>query len=114
MKKEIRTKFKKLGVLIVYLFGSKVIGMITPLNDTYTCPAENSLKRKSLHASRQSIDYESPKKTCAAYGLREQCTRNKSGRTVKRHLRQAELEIMREATMTAASRQDIKTRQHLI
>ena len=33
MKKEIRTKFKKLGVLIVYLFGSKATGMTTPLSD---------------------------------------------------------------------------------
>ena len=49
-----------------------------------------------------------------ACGLREQCTKNKSGRTVKRHLRQAELEIMREASNSTASRQDIRTRQHLM
>lgn len=33
MKKEIRTKLKELGVLIVYLFGSKATGMTTPLSD---------------------------------------------------------------------------------
>ena len=83
-------------------------------SDTYTCPAGNILKRKSLHANRQGIDYGASKKACLACKLREQCTKNKSGRTVKRHLRQAELEVMRNASNSAASRQDIRTRQHLM
>ncbi len=83
-------------------------------SDTYTCPAGNSLKRKSLHSNRQGIDYGASKKACLACGLREQCTKNKSGRTVKRHIRQAELEVMRKASNSAASRQDIRTRQHLM
>ena len=83
-------------------------------SDTYSCSAGNILKRKSLHTNRQGIDYGASKKACLACGLREQCTRNKSGRTVKRHLRQAELEIMRKASNSAASRQDIRTRQHLM
>ena len=33
MKKKIRTKLKELGILIVYLFGSKATGMTTPLSD---------------------------------------------------------------------------------
>ncbi|MBI5193712.1 MAG: nucleotidyltransferase domain-containing protein [Nitrospirae bacterium] len=33
MNKKIRTKFKEAGVLIVYLFGSKAIGISTPLSD---------------------------------------------------------------------------------
>jgi transposase len=83
-------------------------------SDTYTCPAGNVLKRKSLHINRQSIDYGASKKVCAACNMRWQCTQNKSGRTIKRHLRQNELEIMREASKTAVSKQDIKTRQHLM
>lgn len=83
-------------------------------SDTYTCPAGNSLKRKSLHAHRQGIDYGASKKACLACVLREQCTKNKSGRTVKRHIRQTELEIMRKASDSAVSRQDIRTRQHLM
>jgi len=83
-------------------------------SDTYTCPAGNILKRRSLHAHRQGIDYGASKKACLACGLREQCTRNKSGRTVKRHIRQEELENMRKASNSAASRQDIRTRQHLM
>lgn len=85
-----------------------------PQSDTYRCPAGNLLKRKSLHMHRESSDYGAPKKVCAACELREQCTKNKSGRTVKRHLRQDELNTMRERSQSAKAKQDIKTRQHLM
>jgi len=83
-------------------------------SDTYRCPAGQRLKPKSLHRSRQSRDYAAPKKICGACELREQCTRNKSGRTVKRHLRQEELDGMREASRSAIAKRDIKMRQHLM
>jgi hypothetical protein len=83
-------------------------------SDTYRCPAGNRLKPKSLHKNRQSRDYAAPRKTCAGCSLREQCTRNKSGRTVKRHLRQEELDRMREASRSARAKRDIKMRQHLM
>jgi transposase len=85
-----------------------------PESDTYCCPAGNRLKPKSLHMNRQSQDYAAPKKICASCHLREQCTKNKSGRTIKRHLRQEELDRMREASRSAKARRDIKTRQHLM
>lgn len=82
--------------------------------DVYICPAGNELKRKSFHKKRQSLDYGAPKKVCADCILREQCTKNKSGRTVKRHLRQKELDIMRKASTSLKAKRDIKTRQHLM
>ena len=85
-----------------------------PLTDTYHCPAGKVLKRKSLHMHRESTDYGAPKKVCAVCELRSQCTKNKAGRTVKRHLRQDELNAMREQSRSAEARQDIKTRQHLM
>jgi transposase len=85
-----------------------------PQSDTYRCPAGNRLKPKSLHSNRQSRDYAVPRRTCAACQLREQCTRNKSGRTIKRHLRQEELDRMREASRSALAKRDIKIRQHLM
>ncbi|MCJ7748857.1 MAG: IS1182 family transposase, partial [Desulfobacterales bacterium] len=85
-----------------------------PESDTYRCPAGNRLKPKSLHSHRQSRDYAASKKICADCDLREQCTKNKSGRTIKRHLRQEELDRMREASRSAKAKQDIKTRQHLM
>ena len=83
-------------------------------SDTYRCPAGHQLRPRSLHKSRESRDYAASKKMCAACPLREQCTRNKSGRTIKRHLRQEELDRMREASRTARAKRDIKMRQHLM
>jgi transposase len=88
--------------------------MYDPQTDTYRCPAGKILKRKSLHTERESIDYGAPKKVCAACELRGQCTRNKSGRTIKRHLRQDELNAMRELSRSAESKKDIKIRQYLM
>lgn len=85
-----------------------------PATDSYTCPAGVQLKPKSLHITRQSRDYAAPRKVCAACPLREQCTKNKSGRTIKRHLRQDVLERMRAISRSANARYDIKTRQHLM
>jgi len=85
-----------------------------PASDTYTCPAGVQLTPKSLRIARQSRDYGAPRKACAACQLREQCTKNKSGRTVNRHLRQDVLEHMRAISRSANARYDIKTRQHLM
>ena len=41
-----------------------------PDTDTYCCPAGQTLKRKSLHQSRDRIDYAASKKVCAACALR--------------------------------------------
>lgn len=85
-----------------------------PQSDTYCCPAGKLLKPKTLHKQRDSRDYAAPKKVCAVCELREQCTKNKSGRTIKRHLRQDELDAMREKSRSAKAKHDIKTRQHLM
>ena len=82
--------------------------------NTYECPAGKRLKRKSLHEARQGIDYGAPKKECEKCELRPQCTKNKAGRTVKRHLRQEEIDYMRALAGSMQSKKDIKTRQHLM
>ncbi|MGH7800944.1 MAG: transposase [Thermodesulfobacteriota bacterium] len=82
--------------------------------DTYTCPSGKKLRRKSLHMSRQSIDYAALRSDCRVCDLRPQCTQNKAGRTVKRHLRQEELDYMRALARTTTSKKDIKTRQYLM
>jgi IS5 family transposase len=84
------------------------------LSDSYRCPAGHRLKRKSLHSARDSVDYAAPKKTCAGCALRAQCTRNKSGRSIKRHLRQDALERMRVGARSAPARRDIRIRQQLM
>lgn len=82
--------------------------------DTYTCPSGKRLRRKSLHINRQSMDYAAFRSDCRVCSLRPHCTKNKAGRTVKRHLRQEELDNMRALAGTAVSKNDIKTRQHLM
>ena len=82
--------------------------------DTYRCPVGETLKRKSHHPQRDSFDYGAPKKVCRACALRPQCTRNKTGRTVKRHVRQTELDRVRSISRSARARRDIKIRQHLM
>jgi transposase/uncharacterized protein (UPF0179 family) len=85
-----------------------------PQSDTYRCPVGKLLKPKTLHKHRDSRDYAAPKKVCAACELREQCTKNKSGRTIKRHLRQSDLDGMREKSRATKAQRDLKTRQHLM
>jgi transposase len=82
--------------------------------DTYTCPSGKTLRRKSVHMSRQSMDYAASKSECSVCKLRVQCTRNKAGRTIKRHLRQEEINYMRSVAKSTLSKIDIKTRQHLM
>jgi transposase len=82
--------------------------------DTYTCPSGKKLRRKSLHMNRESIDYAASKSDCSVCDLMPQCTKNKAGRTLKRHLRQEELDYMRALARTDLSRNDIRTRQHLM
>jgi len=82
--------------------------------DSYLCPAGSRLKRKSTHKSRQSIDYSATWKVCDNCQLREQCTKNKSGRTVKRHFKQDEIDHMRAIAESRQSKRDIRTRQHLM
>jgi len=83
-------------------------------NDCYICPAGEQLRALKLKKKRDSMDYIISKKLCNACSLKPQCTRSKTGRTIKRHFRQEELDKMRVSSRTAAARQDIKTRQHLM
>lgn len=72
------------------------------------------MPRRATHVKRQSIDYGAPRKACAARELRKQCTKNRLGRTIKRHMRQEELDAMRQASRSFKAKRDIKTRQHLM
>ena len=84
-------------------------------SDTYICPAGKQLRQKSLDKRRQSVFYTGAKKQCGACELKPQCTRSKhKGRTIKRHLRQEDLDKMRAIAESQSSRRDIKTRQHLM
>jgi transposase/uncharacterized protein (UPF0179 family) len=82
--------------------------------DIFICPAKQVLKKRKYYKKREHYEYTATAKTCNSCGLREQCTRSKSGRTLKRHIRQAELDSMLSQAISVESKKDINTRQHLM
>ena len=82
--------------------------------DIYICPAGKELRPKSLHRDRGSIDYAASRTDCEGCPLRTRCTSNKMGRTVKRHCRQEDLDVILEQSRCEASRKDIRKRQRLM
>jgi len=82
--------------------------------DTYTCPGNKILKKRNLHISRSSIDYAAKKKDCFSCDLRSQCTKSKTGRTIKRHLKQDVIDKMRDKAQAFKAKNDIRKRQHLM
>jgi hypothetical protein len=84
-----------------------------PDTDTFTCPAGKSLKRRNYHKKRNHYEYKAASKICAHCELRKQCTRSKDGRSIKRHIRQDEFDIMLSYAQSREAERDIKTRQHL-
>jgi hypothetical protein len=82
--------------------------------DTYACHSGMRLKQRSFDENKQSINYLASDKECSKCQLRSQCTRNKYNRSIRRHLRQEELDQMRAISETAVSKRDIKTIQHLM
>ena len=62
--------------------------------DTFTCPAGQTLKRRKFFKKRQHYEYIASAKICNNCQLRGQCTKAKTGRTLKRHLRQNDLDHM--------------------
>ena len=84
-----------------------------PETDTFTCPAGEILRRRNYSKNRNHYGYKASAKICAQCELRKQCTRAKEGRTLKRHERQDELDIMLEKTKGKGAKRDIKHRQDL-
>lgn len=85
-----------------------------PETDTYRCPAGQRLKKRSYHTKRDALEYKCSAKVCLACHLVNQCTASRSGRSLKRHRRQEELDKMRNAAQSQTAEKDIHTRQHLM
>ena len=85
-----------------------------PLSDTYRCPAGESLRPRRLHGVRHTMEYKARSGACAACLLRPQCTSAKLGRTVKRHEKQAALDVARVQAHSRAARRDRQRRQQLM
>jgi len=85
-----------------------------PVGDTYRCPAGETLHARRVHPVRRTMEYKAAKKVCASCRLRAQCTRAAEGRTVKRHEKQALLDVARGQAHSRAAQRDRRRRQHLM
>jgi transposase len=86
-----------------------------PETDTYLCPAGQRLHRIRYSRDRESFQYQCKNaKVCMACSLRDKCTQSKRGRTLRRHIRHDEVQLMREKAQSSLSQEDIRTRQHLM
>lgn len=84
-----------------------------PERDVFCCPAGQTLKRTSLNRVRNHYEYRIDGEICAGCKLQAKCTHAKEGRTLKRHLRQDELDKMLIEAKSREAKADLKMRQHL-
>jgi hypothetical protein len=82
--------------------------------DVFICPAGQIMKKRKFKKKRKHYEYSATAKICNSCHLRDQCTRSKTGRTLKRHVRQDGIDLMLTQTLSAQAKADIKTRQHLM
>jgi transposase/uncharacterized protein (UPF0179 family) len=82
--------------------------------DIFICPAGQMMKKRKYRKKRKHYEYSATAKICNRCHLREQCTRSKTGRTLKRHLRQDDIDGMLTQAISTDSKKDIQTRQHLM
>jgi hypothetical protein len=78
----------------------------------YICPAGQTLQAHKYHGD--SWEYRAATGVCLACPLRRQCTRSKTGRTLKRYREQELLDRARQQSHSAAGRADRKRRQELM
>jgi len=84
-----------------------------PDTDTFICPTGEILKRRKIYKKRKHYEYKASAKTCVQCYLKDRCTRSKSGRTLKRHVRQDELDILLREAKSKNAKRDVKRRQDL-
>jgi transposase len=82
--------------------------------DTYRCPAGQMMKIRRHQKKRKAFEYLCASDVAAACSLRDQCTRSKTGRSVKRHERQEELNLMRQEAQSKPAQKDLRIRQYLM
>jgi transposase len=82
-----------------------------PETDSYRCPARRILFRHHFVARRGYYEYRTNRGTCARCRLRQFCTRDKSGRTLKRYAGQELLDKARKQSHSPPARRDRRRRQ---
>ena len=95
------------------LFGESAF-RLDEASNSFVCPAGERLRPRVFNQQRESWEYATQKGVCAACALRAQCTRSRTGRTLKRHRDQKLLDRARAQAHSAQGRADRRRRQHLM
>ena len=82
--------------------------------DTYRCPAGQCLALRRHHTQRRAVEYVCARNVFCSCPLKDQCTRSRTGRSIKRHQRQEDLSQMRALAGSSDSKKDLQMRQHLM
>ena len=82
-----------------------------PQTDGYSCPAGEILSRHHFVASRGYYEDRPKRGTCARCRLRQFCTRDKNGRTLKRYAQQELLDKARSQSHSQQAHRDRRRRQ---
>jgi hypothetical protein len=82
-----------------------------PETDSYRCPAAKILSRHHFVARRGYFEYRPKRGTCACCRLRQFCTRDPNGRTLKRYAGQELLDKARKQSHSPQALRDRKRRQ---
>lgn len=82
--------------------------------DTYRCPAGQILRRRKHHKTRLAWEYRAEPRVCHSCALRDQCTRSKTARVIKRHENQEAIEEGRRQAHSREARLDRRRRRFLM
>jgi transposase len=85
-----------------------------PERDVFICPEGEELRRRRFSKKRRQWEYTASLSVCRKCNFYSQCTRSKTGRSLKRHERQDNLDYMLAQSESKESKNDIRTRQHLM
>ena len=80
--------------------------------DSYRCPMQRILRRSTV--SGNCVIYRAKAKHCRSCHRKTDCTRNKTGRTITRNVRQEILDRLQHQACSASARRDLRRRQHLM
>ena len=82
-----------------------------PDQDLYQCPAGKVLRPKTIIAARNQILYKTEPGTCDCCSMRAQCTDNKTGRQVLRHLEERYVDRVKSYRGTFAYEKALRKRR---
>ena len=82
--------------------------------DYFVCPEGEKLQKRSYNPNRGWYEYKANKSRCNDCRLRLMCTRDKNGRTLKRHPDEHILELAKLDSISLESEMDLRKRQHLM